>query len=241
MNLNKYEADICSHAKSRPDEEVCGVVILNRDLTVSIKRLSNESSDPKNCFFISPGKFIKLKTTSNIIGIYHSHPCSSEAPSAQDILVSEEIGLPYLIYSLKTESFFLYYPESYQPVSIIGRPYVKGFYECTCLLKDYFLMNLSINITKWNKNYWLPSCNEEANKLLKKIMSKNLIAQETKTIKTHDVIIFQIKERGRRHVGVYTGGDDFVHQCGNSISRTQTLDDKWQSRIKEIYRHPSLV
>ena len=41
--------------------------------------------------------------------------------------------MPYLIYSLKTGKFFLYYPTTYEPPPLLMRPYIKGFYECTCI------------------------------------------------------------------------------------------------------------
>lgn len=241
MISSKYHQEIIEHAESNKEEEICGLVILNKDLTVRVKRLNNSSSTPKECFAISAQDFINNKIKNKILSIYHSHPFTDEEPSKQDILVSEELGIPYLIYSLKSNNFFLYYPESYIPDSLIGRPYIKGLYECTCLLKDYFISELNINITKWNKNYWLTESDKEANQQLNKILNKNLNKVEINNIKKHDVIVFEVKQEARRHVGVYIGDDYFIHQCGNTISRRQILDNRWQAKIKELYRHPSLV
>jgi len=241
MTSSKYYEEIIEHAKSNQQEEVCGLIILNKDLSINVKKLKNNSGKPRECFAISAQDFINNKLKYKILCIYHSHPLTNEEPSRQDILASEELGIPYLIYSLKSNNFFLYYPESYIPDSLIGRPYIKGLYECTCLLKDYFISELDINITKWNKNYWLTESDKEANKQLNKILNKNLNKIEIKDIKKHDVIVFEVKKEARRHVGIYLGDDYFIHQCGNTISRRQILDNRWQSKIKELYRHPSLV
>lgn len=236
-----FEAEIISHAKSNPEEEVCGFILLNNDLTVSIEKAKNESLTPKSSFTISPSRFINYSINKKVLGLYHSHPKSSEKPSSQDISMSEEMGLPYLIYSLISEDFYLYYPESYSPWPLTGRPYITGFFECTCILKDYFDKNLGINITKWNKNYWLPKKYQKANSLLDEILNKNLKKVKNKKIKKHDVIVFQFKENKKFHVGVYCGNDNFIHQVSGSLSREQLLDSRWQSKIKEVYRHPSLV
>lgn len=241
MSLNNFHDKIISHAESKPDQEVCGVVLLCPDLSVEIKQESNINPDPVNSFTISPQKLINYQVKYNLLGIYHTHPFSGENPSEQDIINSEESGIPYLIYSLITKKFFLYYPESFEPDSLIGRPYIKGFHECTCLLKDYFIKNLNINITQWNKNYWLTESDQEANKLLIDILNTNTDRVEIQNIKKHDILVFQIKKSGRKHVGIYLGDDYFIHQCGHSISRKDMLDSRWQSKIKGAYRHRSLV
>lgn len=236
-----FESEIINHAGTKPDEEVCGFILLNKDLTVSVEPAINEHPNPKEHFTISPLKFLKHNIDKRIIGIYHSHPKTNEKPSKPDIAMSEEMGIPYLIYSLITKKFYLYYPKSYNTNMLTGRPYIKGFFECTCMFKDYFKKELNINISKWNKNYWLPEEDDKANKLLLKILNKNLIKIEDKKLNKHDVIVFEIKKGKRFHVGIYIGDDNFMHQASGTLSRRELLDERWQSKIKEVYRHASLV
>ena len=54
MSLNNFHDKIISHAESKPDQEVCGVVLLCPDLSVEIKQESNINPDPVNSFTISP-------------------------------------------------------------------------------------------------------------------------------------------------------------------------------------------
>lgn len=241
MSLSKYTEKIIEHAENNPSVEVCGFVTFKKDLTISVDQQKNQSSTPEDCFEISPQKWINHQINEKVLAIYHSHPKSTETPSGQDIRMSEEMGVPYLIYSLITKKFFLYYPESYIPDDLLGRPYIKGFYECTCLFKDYFIKELGINITKWNDNYWLTDKDLEANELLDKILNNNLLKIKISNIKKHDVIVFQVRAGGRKHVGIYLGDDQFIHQCNNTTSRKQLLDCRWQSKVKEVYRHKSLV
>tara|TARA_R110001583_G_scaffold8965_3_gene42326 strand:+ start:1306 stop:2019 length:714 start_codon:yes stop_codon:yes gene_type:complete len=236
-----FAEDIVKYAKASPGEECCGFVLLNENLEVVVEPCINESSTPKDCFSISPSKFIDYTLTKKILGIYHSHPFSEERPSTHDIKASEESGIPYIIYSLKTKKKFLYYPESYQPVPLLQRPYVPGFYECTSLMKDYFKKELELSIVKWNKNYWLPEDDSKANELLSKIFSKELKEINPKKVKKHDVIVFQIKNHARFHVGMYCGKDEFMHQPAPLLSRKEVLDERWQKKIKRVYRHPDLV
>ena len=84
MNTNNFHNDIVSHAEKNPEEEVCGFVILNSDLTVSSEPAVNENREKEDCFEISASKFIDYKLNKKILGIYHSHPRSDENPSERD-------------------------------------------------------------------------------------------------------------------------------------------------------------
>lgn len=241
MIINKYYDEIAKHAQEDQEKEVCGFVVLSNDLIPSIYRTKNVSSDPVNFFSISPAEFLNKKIKNKIIAIYHSHIDSGPEPSEQDIITSEEIGLPYLIYSLKNKDFFLYYPESFDAQQIYGRPYIKGLYECTCILKDFYKKELNINIAKWNKNYWLPEEDKKANNLLIDILNKQTIKVNNSEIQQNDIIVFELKKNKRFHVGIYLGNDFFVHQPIQGLSNKQILDERWQSKIKHVYRHESFV
>lgn len=242
MTSSNFFDSIIQHASSSPGKEVCGFVILSDDLIPYTEESINENPKPEDSFSISPAKFLNNKLSKNILGIYHSHTKHSEFPSEHDKIASEATGVPYLIYSLVTKKFFLYYPESYEPTNLLGRPYVKGFYECTCILKDYFISNLNNNITTWNENYWLPESDQEANKLLLNILNDNLIELNKKdNIQKHDIIVFELREGKRFHVGIYLGNDYFVHQPMHGLSSNQLFDERWQSKVKHVYRHHSLV
>ena len=236
-----FEAKIKDHASEFPEEEVCGFVLIEDDASIRVKRIKNESRDKENCFHISPMKFLEYKVNNRILGIYHSHPKTTETPSKVDREMSEELGIPYLIYSLKSDKFFLYYPESYEPGQLTSRPYVKSFYECVCVWKDYYIKELGVNITKWNKNYWLPEKDDKANELLLKILKKNTKEVERNKIKKNDILVFELKEGKRLHIGDSTGNGDFIHQPLNTLSRIDMLDSRWQDKIKYVFRHLSLV
>ena len=231
-----FEAKIKVHASEFPEEEVCGFVLIEDDGSIRVERMKNESGDKQNCFHISPMKFLKYRVNNKILGIYHSHPKTTEAPSKADRAMSEELGIPYLIYGLRSDKFFLYYPESYEPGQLTSRPYVKSFYECVCVWKDYYK-----KFYKWNKNYWLPEKDDKANELLLKILKTNTQEVERNKIKKNDVLVFELKEGKRLHIGVSTGNGDFIHQPLHALSRIDMLDDRWQDKIKYVFRHPSLV
>lgn len=235
-----FDKEIIAHAESNPLEEVCGILIENQIKEIELIKMENYSDDKGNNFSIPPSAFIKSKIKNKIIGVYHSHTKTSCLPSKNDKQCSNECGLPYLIYSIRDKDFFLYFPESYKSDELIGRVYIKGFNECTCLFKDYYNKILDLNISDWNENYWLPEKHKEANELLLNILNNNMHKVDINTLSKHDLIVFDINNK-RYHVGVYDGGDHFMHQPINGLSSVQLLDDRWQSKIDCVYRHPNFV
>jgi proteasome lid subunit RPN8/RPN11 len=235
-----YYLEIEKYAKQFPREECCGLIVLNKEMNVEFVPMLNQEKDKENNFLIDPYTFLKHKLTSTVLGIFHSHHSTGEKPSVSDINSSEESGIPYLIYSLKTQKFFLYYPESYKPSSLMKRPYIKGFYECICLVKDYYKQKTSIDTTKWNDNYWLPTDDKKANKKLLKILSSEMSKIDIPEIKKDDLLLFDINNK-RLHVGVYLGGDEFLHQPLKKLSQVDVLDQYWQSKLCKAYRHKELV
>ena len=237
LKNKEFYKEIVKHAESNPNEEVCGTVSLDKLLIAQVNKEINESVDKSNSFQISPNKIIN---TDNILGVYHSHPSGTAEPSDSDKSNSEEMCLPYLIYSNEFKNFYLYYPQSYKPTSIYGRPYITGFYECVCTIKDYLLTEAGVDEDYTEYNYWPSSDPIEANKYLIGILTKRFKRIKDNSIKKHDILILNAGEK-TFHVGMYTGSNEFVHQRAFHLSSKDQFTNSWQRRVKYVFRHDSFV
>ena len=99
----KVLCEIESYAKSIPLEESCGVIALVGSNFIFIA-CENLSKNKYSNFFIDPNILID----NNVIYIYHSHVDQSSKPSFLDIKSSKCLCIPYLIYSLRDEDFYLH-------------------------------------------------------------------------------------------------------------------------------------
>ena len=239
MILNKENKDyykkIIDHAEEFPNEEVCGTVSLDSNLIVNVNREKNYSANKENAFQISSQKVLGLKS---LLGIYHSHPFTDENPSPNDKANSEEMGIPFLIYSLKTKKFFLYIPRSLEPSKFSGRPYVKGFHECVNIPRDYYSLYCpSFKMAYENFNYFPPFDAKEANKYMLSIFDQGFERRDKEEgIIKKDILIFYMANEKVFHVGVCCDNDYFYHQRAHHLSGKDFLDDKWQKRIVRVYR-----
>lgn len=236
----KFKKEIKDLSSAIPGEEVCGLLALNEMMEVVVIPTENTHSNKKKYFKIDSHAFLDAEKRYKILAIFHSHPTSSEKPSTFDLNNSEELCLPFLIYSLKTDKFFLHFPNSYEAMDIRGRIYIKDIHECTCLVKDYYKKELNIDISSWIKNYCIPEEPKKANKLLYKVFKKNLVEPEDE-LKKHDIIVFKFSKDRMMHAGIYLGNEEFIHQRANQLSSVDFLDNRWKNKIYKTYRHPSLV
>ena len=101
VNFLKYIRGV----STRCDFEICGYIARNK-----IVFLKNLSEHKKTTFVVDPRSL--LKDFSDIDYVFHSHPSGTAELSEADIGVSEEMGCPSLVYSVKQRQFALYNPRN---------------------------------------------------------------------------------------------------------------------------------
>ena len=103
--MNSIGKELLSKIKglslSSPAVEICGLITESGGL-LSLVPCMNEHPRPELAFRISAKKFLSY---GNIRYVYHSHPRSSSIPSAHDETYADELGVPFLIYSVPDDDF----------------------------------------------------------------------------------------------------------------------------------------
>lgn len=105
--LSKISAEILNkikiYCKQNSNVESCGVIVSleGQDVFVECENLSKK---PAGNFYINP----RILIDYDVKYIVHSHTNCSSRPSENDIVQCNEICIPYLIYSLRDDDFFLY-------------------------------------------------------------------------------------------------------------------------------------
>ena len=105
--LNKIPENILSECKNYAlgfkKEECCGI-IMSRGEGLVFKACDNIHSNKEGFFAINPVNLIE----DEVEYIFHSHWNGGSRPSSCDIRSSEELCIPFLIYSLTDDDFYLY-------------------------------------------------------------------------------------------------------------------------------------
>lgn len=108
LGLNKifnssFLGELKLYSKKTPDQECCGIIIKENNLNKFIS-CENKSLYPNESFVIGSHIIIDY----DVEYIFHSHTIGSANPSIKDMRVSEELCIPFLIYSLSCDEFYLY-------------------------------------------------------------------------------------------------------------------------------------
>jgi proteasome lid subunit RPN8/RPN11 len=105
--MKQYIEEICE----KNQEEVCGLIIKNKG-KLDIIECENISSSPENSFEINKKDFNKYFLNFKILAIFHSHVNTDENFSKKDLLMSNEIMIPFWVYSTKTKKHNFYIPDT---------------------------------------------------------------------------------------------------------------------------------
>ena len=91
-------------------QERCGFVIY-KDGELDLIMCENRAEDRKNHFYIPAKEFLHVKSKNDIVAVYHSHNDGTEEASEFDVVSSNVICYPFLIYCTKNNKFSIYVPE----------------------------------------------------------------------------------------------------------------------------------
>ena len=128
--------DILEHFKQEYPREGCGVVsvVKGKEKWFPCTNIADDSND----FIIDSQEYLKLKRTTDIIAIVHSHPDASADPTETDIKYCNALGITYHIYSYPEMELKILEPVS-STTKLYGREYEFGVTACFEALRDYLL------------------------------------------------------------------------------------------------------
>jgi len=101
---------ICNWSEQFFSQEVCGFVGVKNDIYTAIL-CHNKSRSPKNTFTIDPVDYLFFVEEYEPIFIFHSHVVGDEKFSKEDIIMSENSCLPFIVYSLNTKKLNFHQPK----------------------------------------------------------------------------------------------------------------------------------
>jgi proteasome lid subunit RPN8/RPN11 len=234
MNL-KIKSAIRNHALGMMPNEACGFIYTNNN-TIHVLPCKNISPEPTEAFEIAEEDYIRCTHLGEVVGIYHSHS-EGTAFSEEDIERAEEWALPYFLYAIKEGEFRVYYPKEYTP-SYLGRPFIWGHNDCYTIVREYYRRELNIALGDYDCDESFE--NSERQDILIGLEKEGFIMSTDFTnIEIGDVLLFQFSKVYPQHVGIYMGGNRFLHQPLKGQSRIEQIDGIWAQNLKAVLRHKS--
>ena len=225
--------DIEQHFKAQYPREGCGVVavVKGRKRWFPCTNIAEDGED----FIIDSQEYLKLKRTTDIVAIVHSHPDASAEPSEADVKYCNALGVPYHIYSYPDMDLNILNPIK-SVVDLYGREYEFGVTDCFEATRDY-LSSKKINIptrAPFEDDWWEKGIEYFTPEL---IAEWSHVPVSLSEIQVNDVLVFNVKASVGNHCGVYVGNDCFYHHAINRLSCRESLYPLWCRYLEGAYRY----
>jgi len=237
---NNFYRQIKNYALNQSQEEVCGLIVLDNFGEVQVEPCENTKTDKSDGFIIDTKLFLHASKNKDILAIYHSHPDDPPDPSTQDLLQCEELCLPFIIYSVKYDDFYIHIPKSCPIRPFTQRRYVEGLQNCTVLAVDFYRKNYEFKLK--NFNFHLKRQDSTWEFTFKTLLrAKNLFRDngfkkvKNSEMKKDDLIIFQMG-KSEIHFGICLGNDEFLHHPFYGLSQKSFFSEEIKNTIHSVYR-----
>ena len=238
-DLNFIQRLIKAHAEYESKNECCGLIGINNVKELQVVPCENTHHEKETNFEISPRLYIEKSKNLDIYGIYHSHIISTSTPSEYDRISSENWCLPFYIYSLKDQSFYLHFPKTYKIPELEERTYIPDIQNCFRFIVDYYLLKgyfdyfeLNFALTKQGQSY-----SKQTIQIIKEFLKTHKFKKinNKEDLQEDDLILFEV-DGLFSHFGIFCQDDQVWHHEGGFLSRKSHTTQDLIDRIHSIYR-----
>lgn len=220
--------EIWTHICEEAPREACG--LLGRKDTNIVWIPCKNVADSDEEFKIRPEDFMRASVHTDVFAVVHSHIYTSPRPSEFDKINCEATNLEYYIISWPDREVFTMKP-------LKGRTYEWEKADCFTLVTDYYKQELGLIIPRrpYEKEWW-----KQGIDYMSTIPQEYGFIPVEGSLKKHDLLLFNVQSDIPNHIGVYTGGDKFIHHAVGRLSCEESLYPFWNKFRTKVLRHESL-
>ena len=239
LGNNKPIKACFEYALKSTEKEQFGFFIYDENkYDYQFKTLENKDQSNKHHFCIDNKVFYDYYLSKRIISIFHSHIVSSPELSSLDIEISESLGLPSFVLSCKSKKSFLCYPSSYSPLNLYERIFIPFFQDCITFVKDFYFINLNINLSS-KINNWARHSFDSNDRLLQEI-DKFFKPVKLDSLRYGDLIVFEPTMTNLFHVGVVDADQKYSHHPMGLKPSIELFTKEVRNKVYKIYRYKEL-
>ena len=194
--------------------------------------IPNTHFEPTHNFEISPENWLSVSPLS----LVHSHVTTSAKPSRTDVIMCEESGIPWHIYSLKDNAWEVLMPQGIK-FQLAGREFIWGVHDCFSLVRDYYKTAHNIDLPNFYRRheFWR--------------FGEDLIARhyegagfsKVDDLKVGDLVVMKIFSKIPNHLGVFVQNRLLLHHISRRLSGVDIYGGVWLQNNCAVYRHKTLL
>jgi proteasome lid subunit RPN8/RPN11 len=228
-----FDADVVKESQKHsesvyPDESV-GIIVDGKYIAIE-----NAHKDPLNNFKIHPD--ILVKYANKIQAVIHSHPLENHPghPSEADMTTQLKWNIPFGIQLINESGAgnILWFGDQIPTADLVGRPYIFGVYDCFSIWRDYYRIELSINIPEIPRSDYFWKDGEDLYR--KHATNLGFVEVDPNNMQKHDVVLIKLRARVPNHAILYLGGDSGLHHMPFKLSCNETIS-RYINPNKEMF------
>jgi len=221
--------------------------IIEEIKAIAIREYPNEA-----CIFIANGDIVQVKNIAanpaedfavdwlpfdNLQAFVHSHPNGKPEPTKQDMISQLKTKVPWGVLATDGESAtdINWWGKDIKP--FIGREFIHGVSDCYTLIKDYYELELDIDIPEFPRDWEWWKNGEDL--YIEGFEKAGFIRISEKEARVHDVFLASIKSDTPNHGGVYLKNGLVLHHVQNRLSRKEPAT-RWKKYTTHWLRHKDL-
>jgi proteasome lid subunit RPN8/RPN11 len=236
MNTGHFEGQIKAFAESDVSREQCGLVLRNPGGLLYATHERNEAPEPEHFFAIAAKVHLAAVTAGNLVGYWHSHnPGGDTGPSAADMAVADELGLPCWVWIVETQTLHCYVPKD-KRAPLEGRQFLPMVHDCVSLVWDYYRTVLGIELP------FVARVQADYRRGFRQSLAPLLQAAGADIVQgppaRHDIVLMALDAPHINHAGVYIGEGIMLHQVLNRKSERVPYGGYWERSTVALVRLP---
>lgn len=225
--------DVVRHATEAAPHECCGLVVKAGDCLEYV-RCKNIATDSEERFVIAPEEYAEVEDRGEIVMIAHSHVYKPPVASEADKVGCEKSNLPWLIVNYPVGNYEIIKPAGYR-APLLGRPFCKGSLDCYELIRDYYAVNLGIDLPDcYRPEVWF----EEGRSLpLEHYASFGFVVVPIEELQPNDLILMRVGASVTNHCALYIGDNLILHHLIDRISSREVYGGFWRKVTTHVLRY----
>ncbi|MCW5623916.1 MAG: C40 family peptidase [Burkholderiales bacterium] len=228
------------HAQLEYPNECCGVIVAERGRMRYVP-CANLAAGADSQFVLDPVGLALAERRGTVVAIVHSHPNAKPDPSTADRIGCERSGLPWLIFSWPLNTWRVIEPE-HVDLPLLGREFVHGVVDCYTLIRDYYRIELGIEIPDFERrdDWWKPGKGGEAPQDLYRQHFDVAGFVQVGDLRQHDVIFVYLQSDRANHGAIYLGDNLLLHHVWGRLSCRDVWGGYWAKHHAMTVRHRAL-
>ena len=227
-------AEMRAHALTRPEEEVCGLIVNWR-----YQPCANVHSSPSLNFAIDAKDYARAEAMGEIEGVFHSHPGLIGGFSRHDVEACKVSNLPWTVLAVGLNEWHEMTP--YGDAPYIGRPWIYGIYYCYGLFRDFYKNEFGLVLDDFDRGQEFEWSSPEWRMFEKNVEDQGFV-EISKLEKKGDMILMQLQCNFVNHIGLLAvpNASVFYHHLLDRLSEENVYGGYWAKCTKRLMRHREL-